>query len=156
VHIIASHEGYFTAGALSLISKSFETPNEITLTTGGNMNKINLEIRITNRYAPGWDSEDEWQDIEWQDIGTVKILGRRNFSVDYHGDSAYWTERAIVPRETIKRYGVKAIEKAFSNTLSSSRCRHEHDCCGCVSYHSYAEYKGGKEFLVRGSSSRNI
>jgi hypothetical protein len=35
-----SNEGYFTAGALSLISKSSETPNEITLThieahTGG-------------------------------------------------------------------------------------------------------------------------
>ena len=114
------------------------------------MNKITLSLRITNRYAQGWDSEDEWQDI-----GTVKVLGRRNFSADRDG-GATWTERVIVPRETIKRYGVKAIEQAFSNTLSYSHCRHEHDCCGCVSYHSYAEYKGGKEFLVRGSASRNI
>lgn len=114
------------------------------------MNTITLSLRITNQFAQGWDSEDEWQDI-----GTVKVLGRRNFSENTEG-GAYWTERVIVPRETIRRYGAGAVERAIGSTLSSSRCQHEHDCCGCVSYSAYAEHRGGREFLVRGSASRNI
>jgi len=114
------------------------------------MNKFTLYIRNTEQFRDGWSQLDRWQDI-----GTAKVLARRNFSADRDG-GATWTERVIVPRETIRRYGAGEIERAIGSTLSSSRCQHEHDCCGCVSYSAYAEHKGGREFLVRGSASRNI
>ena len=115
------------------------------------MNKFTLYIRSTNQFRDGWSQLDDWQDI-----GTGKVLARRNHSEDAYGEYYSWTERVVVPRETLVRYGVKAVEGAISSTLTYSHCRHEHDCCGCVSYSGYATYKGNREFLVRGSASRNI
>jgi len=115
------------------------------------MNKFQLYIRNTEQFSSGWSSLDEWQDI-----GTAKVLARRNRSEDTYGDTTYWTERVVVPRETLVRYGARAVERAISSTLTYSHCRHEHDCCGCVFYSGNATYKGGREFLVRGSASHNI
>jgi hypothetical protein len=116
------------------------------------MNKINLELRCTNHFSSGWDSLDEWQDV-----GPAKVLARRNIVQDNEHHTGYnWTERVVVPRATLVRYGARAVEQAISNTLTYSHCRHDHDCCGCVSYSGYAEYKGGREFLVRGCASRNV
>ena len=116
------------------------------------MNKINLALRCTNHFSSGWDSLDEWHDI-----GSAKVLARRNLVQDNEHHTGYnWTERVVVPRATLVRYGAKAVEQAISNTLTYSYCRHDHDCCGCVSYSGYAEHKGGREFLVRGYASRNV
>ena len=115
------------------------------------MNNFTLYIRSTNQFRDGWSQLDEWQDI-----GTAKVLARRNISEDEGEGVTRWTERVIVPRSTIARCGIAAIERAIGSTLSYSHCRHEHDCCGCVSVSAYAEHRGGREFLVRGSASHNI
>jgi hypothetical protein len=114
------------------------------------MEKFTLHLRCTHKYRDGWDSLDQWQEL-----GPAKVLERRNFRDDGEGYSQ-WTKRVIVPRSTISRYGIEKVERAIGSTLSYSNCQHEHDCCGCVSVSADAEHRGGREFLVRVSASRNI
>jgi hypothetical protein len=116
------------------------------------MNNFTLYIRNTEQFRDGWSQLDDWQNI-----GTAKVLARRNIVQDNEHHTGYnWTERVVVPRATLVRYGARAVERAIGSTLTYSHCRHEHDCCGCLSYSGYATYKGGREFLVRGCASRNI
>lgn len=112
-------------------------------------NIINLESRLSHGYRDGWSSLDEWQTI-----GTAKVLARRNLRDKGEG-SLSWTERVVVSRDTLAA-GIETVERAIGSTLSYGGCRHEHDCCGCVSVSAYAEHKGGREFLVRSYSSRNL
>lgn len=115
------------------------------------MEKINISLRCTNRYELGYASLDEWRDI-----GSAKLLAPRNIRSDYEYYTQDWTHRLIVSRDVAARYSSNEIQRAIGDTLSSSRCRHEHDCCGCVSYYASANRVRGREYLVKIHSSRNV
>jgi len=115
------------------------------------MEHINLSLRCTNGYELGYASLDEWRDI-----GSAKLLAPRNIRSDYEYYTQDLTRRLIVSRDVAARYSADEIQRAINDTLSHSGCRHEHDCCGCVSYYASAIRVRGREYLVKIHSTRNV
>lgn len=115
------------------------------------MNTITLGRNLTKLYDLGWASCDEWQEL-----GEAKLLPPKNVRQNEEEGTANWTQRVIVPRRVADSHLPSEILEAIRDTLTSSRCTHEHDCCGCISYYATAERIGAREYLVSLHSSRNI
>jgi hypothetical protein len=115
------------------------------------MNKITLERNLTRKYALGWASCDEWQEL-----GEAKLLPPNNVRQDEKEGTANWTQRLIVSHRVADRHLQSEILEAINDTFTSSRCTHEYDCCGCISYHAWGQRVGAREYLINFYSSRNI
>lgn len=90
------------------------------------MIKTELWLRKTFRYADGWARSED----DYQLLGEVKLTPRKlvHEPVEFDGTAVY-TQTATVPP------GLTAtdVRRALADTLGGSRCRHTHDCCGCIS-----------------------
>jgi hypothetical protein len=108
------------------------------------MHQINVYKRLTHKFTLGWSHEDEW------DTGTaVKILPLK--MVASTDDTDTFTQRVIAPSSHRKT----DLSHAIASTLSRSGCRHEHDCCGCVSYHAIVRRVSAREYVARVNAYRN-
>lgn len=96
------------------------------------MKIMNVEPRLTNRYADAYSHLDQWG------AGIpMKLLGGRYYppqGIDA-SEGGVRVLRAIAPRHVPDELVAKSLE----DYLSVSNCRHEHDCCGCLS--TWAEVK---------------
>ena len=48
------------------------------------------------------------------------------------------------------------LKQAIENTFSYSHCQHEHDCCGCPRFTTYAKRVSAREYVVRTHTTYNI
>ena len=83
-------------------------------------------------------------------ICDVKILKGRTVRDDGSEGNEYRT-RMIAP--TTMR-GTN-LARAIGNTFSYSYCQHEHDCCGCPRFSTYARRVSAREYLVTTFTSYN-
>lgn len=121
-----------------------------------NPDTFSLQIRETYRYNAGWEHLDRH-----------KYLGecRAVAATKERGNNEYWKNTVAVAVFQECEATREEIETALMDTLSGSNCRHEHDCCGCVSRNTYkirkmrditVDGRGGELYAVRISCSRNV
>ncbi len=48
------------------------------------------------------------------------------------------------------------LKHAIENTFSYSYCQHEHDCCGCPRFTTYAKRVSAREYVVTTHTTYNI
>ena len=107
---------------------------------------IELYERLTHQYADGWrDLDDE------RYLGTVKMLSLRLTRDDGIDGNTHLT-RVIAPTDL----SAVDLTHAIEDTLSGSRCRHEHDCCGCPSTYADARRISAREYAVKISTFYNV
>ncbi len=105
------------------------------------METVNLSTRSTFRYADGWDSLDTWNDV-----GTAKVTPLRQLTKRLdHEVGPTFVAHAVIPRGQDAR----ASQLALEDTYSGTRCRCEHDCCGCATRTARVARTGKRRFLVR-------
>lgn len=106
-----------------------------------------LTLKTTRRYAPGYDHLDETRYLGRMKLTKPRVLkeGRG------YDEGPTFIQRARLPT------GVKPADavQAIIDTLGGSRCRHEHDCCGCASRHVQVRVLGKRDFAVRTSITFN-
>ena len=82
--------------------------------------------KTTHRYALSYAGLDEWRDV-----GIFKHLKMKVVDMDKYGEAGIRLLWVAGP----KGLKSKDVRRALADTLSYSHCRHEHDCCGCRSFH---------------------
>ena len=110
------------------------------------MHTLNVYKRLTHRFTLGWSSEDQWGDAV-----TLKALPARLTMESDEGQSARYIQRLIAPSDQRKA----DLSRAIADTMTSSRCRHEYDCCGCPSYYASVRRVSSREYVARISVSYN-
>ena len=108
------------------------------------MQQIDIYKRLTHKFNLGWSHEDEWDTA-----ATVKVLPYK--VIDINDDSYTVTQRVIAPSSHRKT----DLSSAIASTFSRSGCRHEYDCCGCVSFHAIVRRVSAREYVAKISASRN-
>ena len=48
------------------------------------------------------------------------------------------------------------LSQAIGNTFSYSYCQHEHDCCGCARFSTYAKRVSAREYAVTTITTFNL
>jgi hypothetical protein len=84
--------------------------------------KLNLYQRLTHKYALGWDYLDEYATLGTATMTAPKLVS--DAGIDGHTRTARVTAPATL--------GSLNIARAIADTLTTSGCRHEYDCCGCA------------------------
>lgn len=117
---------------------------------------FSLQLRETHRYNDGWAYLDQHKYLgECRAIAATKECG----------NDEYWSNTVAVAVFQEHDATREEIEEAIIDTLSGSRCRHEHDCCGCVSRSAskvrkmkdvVLDCRSAELYAVRISCSRNI
>jgi hypothetical protein len=109
------------------------------------MHSIDLYYRLTHKFTLGWSHEDDWDHAVSAKILPLKLVA----STD---DTDTFTQRVIAPSSHRKT----DLSNAIASTLSRSGCRHEYDCCGCVSFHAIVRRVSAREYVARIHTSRNL
>ena len=102
------------------------------------MHSINIYRRLTHKFSLGWSHEDEWETAAPVKILPLKLVA----STD---DSDTFTQRVIAPSSHRKT----DLSRAIASTLSRSGCRHEYDCCGCISFRATVRRISAREYVAR-------
>ena len=108
--------------------------------------ELHLYERLTHQYRDGWSGLDDDQYV-----GTVKMLRPRlvrDDGIDGHKQMAH----VFAPA----KLGNKNLSRAIMDTLSVSRCRHEHDCCGCASTMAIAKRLSRRSYAVELHTTYNV
>lgn len=110
--------------------------------------QLALMIRQSYRYDTGWACLDEWDHL-----GGYSVLKYRATVPDDDGRMIHaWTVRVDPHQGTSKDKIRAALLTGFA-----WGCRCEHDCCGHRQGSAReAVHKGGREWVVTGSSYLNI
>ena len=113
-----------------------------------NESPVELNKRLTYRYNSGYSYLDEHEYL-----GSAVAVA----ATSHKGNDEYWRNTLLVKVSDCDGVEPDDMETALMDTFSGSRCRHEHDCCGCVntSVSRVRELKDG-HYALRMSYSRNI
>lgn len=106
-----------------------------------------LSLKTTRQYAPGYDHLDDSRYLGRMKLTKPRVLKEGNG----YDQGPTFIQRARLPA------GVKTADavQAIIDTLGGSRCRHEHDCCGCASRFVQVRVLGKRDFAVRTSMTFN-
>lgn len=111
---------------------------------------VNLFIRTTHKYAPGYASLDNYDFV-----GKAKFMPQRQVEEGNGYDEVGTFVRYAKLSVNIDR---NLGEKALRDTVSEGdggHCRHEYDCCGCYFSRSTVERITGRTFKITSTVSRN-
>lgn len=108
--------------------------------------KINLYKRLSHKYRDGWRHLDDEVFV-----GAVKMLQPRKLEDDGIDGKLHIT-RVIAPASL----GDTDLSYAIGSTLSSSHCRHEHDCCGCATVSADVRRLSRRQYSVKLFTSYNV
>lgn len=117
------------------------------------MELIHLEIRKTHRYRDGWAHLDAWESVGVAKITPPRLVEKRPQDQDDYSVGPVMVCTARIPAGQDRELSIRALRDEFSG----SGCQHEHDCCGCASYHASVRAVPGRrrEFSIRVSTSYN-
>lgn len=111
------------------------------------MELIQLYVRQSFRFRDGWASKDDW---EW--VGSLKVTPAKQVREgNGYDDGGTYVRYARLPAG----YSAEHIAQSVRDTMSSSRCRHEHDCCGCASYRTSTKLIRPRLLQIQTSVSYN-
>jgi len=108
--------------------------------------QLHLYTRLTRKYRLGWDHLDESEYT-----GTVKVLAPRKLSDD--GIDGHTSITRVIAPSALRSIDLSG---AIEDTMTTSRCRHEHDCCGCATTNAYARKISPREYTVYLSTYYNV
>jgi hypothetical protein len=111
------------------------------------MIKAGLTLRTSRRYASGWDHLDSSRYLGRMKLTAPRVLRPGN---GYDIGPVFIQRARVAPgldREQVKQ--------ALVDTLGGSRCRHEHDCCGCATRHVQVRALGNRDYAIRTSMTFN-
>ena len=114
------------------------------------MQTITLSLRRTSRYADGYDYLDAWEDLTSARMTPVRVTRPGNG----FDDAGVYTVEIRVPARS--RLDPVDVMQAIRDTLGGTSCRHEHDCCGCVTRYAGARRVGRHRYLAHVRLSRNF
>ena len=90
------------------------------------MELVNVNKRNTHRYRDGWAHEDSWEYL-----GSIKVTPARQVEEGNGIDEG----GVFVRYARIRRQDdFRLLQRGLEDTMSTSGCRHDYDCCGCASY----------------------
>lgn len=106
-----------------------------------------LTLRTTHKYASAYAHLDESRYLGRMKLTKPRVIVAGNG----YDRGPTFIQRARIPS------GIKREEaiQALMDTLGGSRCRHEHDCCGCATRHVQVRAIGTRDFAVRTSITFN-
>jgi hypothetical protein len=108
--------------------------------------ELHLYTQLTRKYRLGWSHLDESEYT-----GTVKMLTPRKLSDD--GIDGHTSITRVIAPAALRSVD---LTDAIEDTLTTSRCQHEHDCCGCATTHAYARRVSPREYSVFLSTYYNV
>ena len=108
--------------------------------------QITLFKKLTNKYRLGWDHLDSHQFL-----GQAKMLTPR-LVYDDGIDGKMSITRVIAPAAL----GSTDLSTHIATSLSYSRCRHEHDCCGCATVGADVRRLSRRQYSVKLFTSYNV
>ena len=111
------------------------------------MYDLQIYTRKSHTYASGWDWLDQWEFVGTARITPPKVVREGN-AFDFAGVALQWAQ---LPAGV----DAAAAAQAIVDTLSVSNCRHEYDCCGCLSQTATIVRRNRRRLLVRTSAWRN-
>lgn len=91
------------------------------------MQTVNLFTRLTRKYRDGWSSNDAWDFLATVKVTPPKVV--REPSEEEFSDGGSTVRFMRAPSGVNK----KLLLQAIRDTMTTSRCRHDYDCCGCRS-----------------------
>lgn len=104
--------------------------------------------RRTYKYRDGWSHMDEWgKPLKFKILG-----GRITRLAEQYDEVDTYVFRAIGD----KRGDQAEQAQALRDTYSGSGCRHDYDCCGCVTRYATVRRLRPGVFFVRLSGYRNL
>lgn len=104
---------------------------------------IHAAPRLTHKYRDGWAHEDQWGNPI-----TFKVLAPRMTEApgeEEYDEGGTHLYRVIGHKRMDKQAQVDALRSYFNG----SKCRHEHDCCGCATTYANVRPVGRGQFSVR-------
>lgn len=104
---------------------------------------VTLSLRLTHKYRDGWSEPDRWLDL-----GPVRVIHGRQHYESEDGDF-----RSRLFLDAPAGFRPEVIRRAIASTFSHSDCRHEYDCCGCISTYATDIQRIGRRrwtFSLRG------
>lgn len=104
--------------------------------------------RRTYRYRDAWDHLDAWGDPM-----RFKVLGGR---VTRQAEQYDEVDTVVYRVIGTKRGNQAEQAQALRDTMGGSRCRHDYDCCGCITTHASVRRLRPGVFFVRLTGYRNL
>ena len=111
------------------------------------MLKEYLSVRVTHRYVGTYRHLDEWRDVGTATLTPARLV-REAEGYDDGGTYIRW---ATFPRGQDIDASIRAVE----DTLTSSGCAHEWDCCGCASVYTRVLHRHGRRAVFKTSVTYN-
>lgn len=108
--------------------------------------KLNLYQRLTHKYALGWDYLDDFAELGTATMTAPKLVSDEGMDGKTH------TARVTAPATL----GDQNIAQAIADTLTTSRCRHEYDCCGCATTNAQVKRLSRRQYGVKLFTYYNI
>jgi hypothetical protein len=99
------------------------------------MYNVNVYKRLTHRYAMGWASLDNHEYLGAAKATPARMV--RQPAEGEYSDGGTYVQFVRLPAGLSARQRREA-RQAIADTMTSSRCRHEFDCCGCISHYARA------------------
>jgi hypothetical protein len=107
---------------------------------------IHLYERLSHKYRDGWRELDDEQYV-----GTAKVLAYRLVNDDGIDGNTHATR--VIASSALRSVD---LSNAIADTLGGSRCRHEHDCCGCPSTYANVRRVSRREYSVTLHTTYNV
>lgn len=106
-----------------------------------------LTLRTSRQFSDGYAGLDGGRYL-----GRMKLTKPRLLKAGNGYDIGHtFIQRARVPAGLDR----KVVMQGLIDTMGGSRCRHEHDCCGCATRHVQVRAIGNRDFAVRTSLTFN-
>ncbi len=102
---------------------------------------VPIYSRLTRLYVDGWRYLDEHRYL-----GTVKLLAGKTVDKGNGYDRGPTFVNQVYAPAHLSSQNLTA---AIADTLGGSRCRHEHDCCGCPSTLAIVRRRSRRTYVVR-------
>ena len=111
---------------------------------------IDLQMRKTHRFENGWGHLDQWDLLGRAKVLAAKLIKEGNG----HDEVGTYRRLVVVGPKIPKRRALIALPEAFAD-LFTSRCTHEHDCCGCGFGQVTVRHRPRRAYSVITRHSRN-
>ena len=103
------------------------------------MQEVYLYARTSHRYVDGWRHLDSDKFV-----GSILVTPRKMVAAgEGFEEGGTYLQHARIPAGM----PVRLFKQAVRDTLGGSNCKHEHDCCGCASYHVSVQNRGRKAVI---------
>lgn len=111
------------------------------------MQLIHLSQRLSRSYSPGWDHLDQWSPVGQIRVTPGRLVRQGN---GFDDGGTYVRYARLRPGQDWR-----LVARAVGDTLSTGRCRHEYDCCGCASTDTTARLIRPRLLQIRTNVSYN-